>query len=103
MGLEYNSVKIGDTWLTDDGLETGTPWKVDIPNLPKLRMQRRTGIACLGAPQVQLFDLAGETFQMTITLLRETPYEAIISALTALDTSGSTARILISGTAGDFD
>lgn len=102
---EYNFVQIDNLYLTDDQTDTGMPCRVDIGNLAKFRMLKRTATVPIieGPSQVQLFSQIGETFPMQISLLRTVDYEALLTLLNTAATNKTTNNIKIDGELGTFD
>lgn len=102
---DFNKVKIGTLWLTDDGTETGASCLVNIPELSRLRpAKRRTVIPVIeGSPVTQLMSQLGEVLTMSIFLLHTDEWDDLIEIIDTADSGGSDVNIIIEGELGNFD
>jgi len=64
---EIYKVKLGDIWLTSDGLENGRQCLLEILNISKLReLYRNIPVECVGGITVQTFGVPDVAFGLAI-------------------------------------
>lgn len=103
----YNLVKIGDIFLTTDGLQTGRPCKVDVTGLARLR-QERTGTIRLstdGTPYLytMLYLGKGLPLQLRTVAMQKSVLDNIIEEHNDALNANATLNLVITGTTGDFN
>ena len=102
---DYNRVKIGTIYLTRDGLVTGTPCKVDIPDLARFDLDEKGTVVPIieGPPQIQLNSLLGENIQMTVYWLLKDEFDDIKDLIKDSRDNNTLINITIDGALGTFD
>lgn len=84
---DFWKVKIGTTWLTDDGTEDGLPCQVDVPGLGPLFLEFAQSIrkAADGTPYAFILpsDWQGVDLLITVAAMSEEVFTAIIAEINA--------------------
>ena len=97
----YNRIKINTTYLTGSGLAGGTPCRVIIPNLLKLRIAPRSVEEDLdGGQHVQFSDLRGFEIPMTLSFQSKTAMDALITEINSVEETGLHNLVIDGGDMG---
>lgn len=105
---DFNLIKIGDTYLTDDGLITGDPCMTEVQGLGQL-LSNKIGAVQFTANNVpKIFSAPsvgqGSIILITAFVIDSTTHEAIMDEINALDLEGGdTITIEIEGLTGNFE
>ncbi len=102
----YNLVKIGDIWLTNDGLETGKPCKVEITGIDQLR-GAYTGVTVRSAANTPYTFIMNNTLkgvQLVISplVIMDTVLDDLEDAFDAAALAGDTLEMSIEGDTGTY-
>jgi hypothetical protein len=104
----FYKVKIGDIWLTRDGLEAGPACKTDIQGAALLTSPTvgNVAIGSDGGPfrETPLTpDGGGRAFLISVPVMKQDVFEDLRAALDAAAASASDFNVTGSGSTGDFD
>lgn len=103
----YNRIKIGTLFLTDDGLVTGKPCKVEVLGLSRLKLSKTgtTRLSADGTPYQYAMPNEGKGVQIQIrpTTIVKSVFDDVIDEMTASLDTNSTINITIQGDTGDLD
>lgn len=103
----YNLVKIGSIYLTDNGLVTGKPCKLEVPGLSRLKLTitGTTRYAADGTPYQYSMPNAGKGVQIQIRpfVIMKSVFDDVIEAMSDALEANSTINITVEGDTGDFD
>jgi hypothetical protein len=102
----YFTVKIGTTYLTRDGLISGTPCKVAVPNFDSLIFDK-TGSVSVGrdgSPFTRTVDTgqAGVEIDVEITSMESSIWSSLITQIQAAIDADATLDLEISGVPGSY-
>lgn len=103
---DYFAIQIGATHLTNDGLDTGIPCKVETSGISGLFRTRTGGVqfAADGTPYAFVTDHNGKgtQFSLSLAVIMDSEFNDIITEINALDPTLDTLPINIVGPPGDF-
>lgn len=104
---DYYRVRVGTHYLTQDGLVTGTPCRVQVENIEVLN-QTKTGAVIKAAdltPYAFVTDWDGKGSEIVVrpTLLESTVYQDIVDDINTLDPVTETLELSVEGEPGDHD
>jgi hypothetical protein len=102
---DYNRVKIGAIYLTDDGLGTGVPCRVEVAGLSRLKLSK-TGVvrtAADGTPYPYTLDNAGQgaPIQIRSLVTMKNVFDDVVAEIEAA--AGAPLNITVDGDTGSFD
>lgn len=104
---DFAKVKIGSTWLTDDGTETGDPCMVQTDGLKRLQSEKLGAVAFSANADPKHFssptDWQGVIFRVTAFVMDKTVHQAIVAELNGLDLKTDTIQFILESNLGDFD
>jgi hypothetical protein len=100
----YNRVKIGDVWLTKDGSEGGTPCKVIVQGLERLKltMNGKVEIMADGTPVAVLSDVKGVPLTVRAEAMRKSVFDSIVAVFEQFIDDGLPFDLSIEGDTGDW-
>lgn len=102
----YNTVKLGTIFLTDNGLEGGTPCKLTVNNLDQLFTDKTGSVSnsASGAPFVQVVDAdkKGIALEIVVETLTKEVFGDLVTALNSAINDLDTMEYEISGDTGEF-
>ena len=105
---DYNTVKIGTVYLTDDGLVTGMACRCEVSGLQALK-PTKTGamqIAADGTPYGFYTDNLGKGAELRVKpySITKAVFDSVVTAINAALTAGSTINVVFTnGDTGNFD
>lgn len=105
----FHAVKIDSIFLTDNGLEAGTPCKLKISELENLKFSRKSQPVVLafdGTPYKNGFStgVKGRQFSISVETLTESIFNQLNAVLEAKDVARQLVRVVASdGATGAFD
>jgi hypothetical protein len=104
---DFWKVKIGTTWLTDDGTEDGLPCQVDVPGLGPLFLEFAQSIrkAADGTPYAFILpsDWQGVDLLINVFTVSEEVFTAIIAEINAALTAQTTMAMSLIWNTIDFE
>lgn len=105
---DYNRVKIGTVYLTDDGTDTGMPCRVEVAGLDRLKAVKTGAMAVSadGTPYAFVTDNQGKGATLSIKpfAVRKAVFDDVVDVVNAALTAGTVVNVTFTdGDVGDFD
>lgn len=104
---DYNLVKIGTVYLTDDGTSGGNPCRTEVTGLQALKASKTGAVqaAADGTPYAFLTDNTGKGVVIGIKpfTLTKTVFDSVVTAINAALATPAAINITVSGDTGNFD
>lgn len=102
----YNTIRIGSTYLTDDGTSTGSPCRATVSGLGALWLDH-AGVQFLaldGTPYTQVRQTNGRGSAVTVEVeqMPKTMFEAVIGTVQQAAAYSSTVVVDVAGDTGEF-
>lgn len=100
----FNTVKIGDVWLTKTGAEGGTPCKVRVSGLEPLKLTKfgTTRLNADGTPIAFLSTPKGIPITVEIDAMQKTVFDNVVAVFEAFIGDSTPFDLSIEGDTGDF-
>lgn len=105
MANRFYEIQIGDIYLTDDGTISGTPCKLEIPNLEDLLTPVVGAVvyAASGKPVIQSVPWSkGKPFEIQIEVLTKAVWDDLKTLINTAQSADTSFSVIGTGDTGNF-